>query len=371
MTKQRRNIFNTGAPPPIRDRWTARPTGTGDEAEAGAGALLRWAVRRQPLDSEQLAAIQRRLHDEGRGTRAGWTATESRLRHRVWQLAMALALLLVGGGLMAGASRFIDWPVGRPPARSVSPPPPAMPAAPVHRTRAPAPPPLLEPAVVAAPAIARASAPTRRAPSVTALSPAETSAQPPAFEGPAPAAPPPSLSPIAEEAVLLGTALRKLRQDNDPGAALALLDKHAARFAAAGALGAEAKQTRIEALLRLGQHGPALTLLDTLTPAASGPGRELLATRGELRSRAGRCAEALADFETLLAASAGTSSGDAIAERALYGRAGCRARRGDSRGARADLDSYLQRFPSGRFAADARAALLPVKGLDDSSHEVK
>jgi hypothetical protein len=195
---------------------------------------------------------------------------------------------------------------------------------------------------------------------------AEPPAQPPAFEAPADA---PGLSPIAEEAVLVGTALRKLRQDNDPGAALVLLDKHDARFAA-GALGAEAKQTRIEALLRLGQQGSALSLLDTLAPAASGYGRELLATRGELRSRAGRCVEALADFETLMA-SGGTSSADAIAERALYGRAGCRVRRGDSRGARADLESYLARFPSGRFAADARAALRPVKGLGDSSHEVK
>jgi len=367
MTHQRRDILTTGDPPPIRDRWTARPAAADDEGNAGA--LLRQAVRRQPLDSDQLAAIHRRLQEESRGTRPGWRpgGRQRMFRYRVWQVAIGLALVLIGGGLMAAASHYLDWPVLRPAARPVSAPPIRTPAPVVQRTRAAPAPETPAPNVVAPPAIAQALVPARRAPTMRTDSSAATSAQPLAFA----ASPPPEVSPIAEEAVLLGTALRKLRQDNDPRAALALLDKHGARFATAGALAAEANQTRIEALLRLGQHAPALELLDTLTPAPSGRGRELLATRAELRSRADRCADALADFGALMASPVAAASGDVITERALYGRAGCRARRGDTQGARADLETYLQRFPSGRFADDARAALRPLKGLGDSSHEVK
>ena len=112
---------------------------------------------------------------------------------------------------------------------------------------------------------------------------------------------PPAVSAIAEEAALVGAALRKLREQDDAAGALALLDARDARFGAAGTLADEARTTRVEALLRLGQHGRALALLDAAAPRPSGRGRALLATRGELRADAGRCREADADFDALLA----------------------------------------------------------------------
>jgi regulator of sirC expression with transglutaminase-like and TPR domain len=75
--------------------------------------------------------------------------------------------------------------------------------------------------------------------------------------------------------------------------------------------------------------------------------------RGELRAGAGRLAPAIQDFDAVLA----LGGHDELAGRALYGRGSCRARLGDTPGARADLERYLQLFPRGRFAADAEKAL--------------
>jgi hypothetical protein len=46
-----------------------------------------------------------------------------------------------------------------------------------------------------------------------------------------------------------------------------------------------------------------------------------------------------------------------LAERALRGRAVCRMRGGDRSAAEPDLRAYVQRFPSGKFAARARELL--------------
>ena len=159
---------------------------------------------------------------------------------------------------------------------------------------------------------------------------------------------------MAEEAALVGAALRKLRGQADAAGALELLDARDGRFGAAGTLAEEARTTRIEALLRLGQHGRALALLDAAAPRPTGRGRALLETRGELRADAGRCGDAVADFDSLLGDDAAS---DDPAERALYGRAACRVRLGDNDAARADLDAYLSRFPGGRYEGRARAAL--------------
>jgi hypothetical protein len=177
----------------------------------------------------------------------------------------------------------------------------------------------------------------------------EDVAPPPAASAPAPA------SPLAEESALLARALRVLQQDHDPAAALKLFDEHAARFPA-GPLATEERIGRVEALLQLGHPDEALALLDPMTLPSKGRRRDMLVTRGELRARAGRCAEALIDFGVALTSEA---HDDAAAERALYGRGACRARLGDSDGARSDLTTYLARFPSGRFAADVRAMLRP------------
>jgi hypothetical protein len=160
-------------------------------------------------------------------------------------------------------------------------------------------------------------------------------------------------SPLAQESELLAGALQKLRRDADPGGALALLEAHDARFAA-GPLAPEAARARIEALLKLRRNAEALALLDHAALAASGSGRDLLIARAELRSAAGRCAAAVADLDRLLA---GDRPLDPITERALWGRAACRATTRDAPGARNDLRAYLTLFPEGRFAGDARAAL--------------
>jgi TolA-binding protein len=133
-----------------------------------------------------------------------------------------------------------------------------------------------------------------------------------------------------------------------------MLDQHRARFGAKGALEPEARVTRIEALLRLGRHDQALALLDAQALTPTGVGREMLVARAELRAEKGRCGAALNDFNLLLATEAPP---DLVTERALYGRATCRAQQSDWAGARSDLEHYLARFPKGRFADQARTAI--------------
>lgn len=148
--------------------------------------------------------------------------------------------------------------------------------------------------------------------------------------------------------------MRKLREENDATAALIILDEHDRRFASSGSLEGEANLTRIEAWMRTGQHPRALARLDALALQSLGQARELLAARADLRAEVGRCKEARVDFDALLGPEAPR---DSVTERALFGRASCRARGGDELGARADLERYLARFPEGRFAPAARAAL--------------
>jgi TolA-binding protein len=80
---------------------------------------------------------------------------------------------------------------------------------------------------------------------------------------------------------------------------------------------------------------------------------EVVVLRGELAADAGDCAAATIDFNRTLAA----PGSPGLEERALYGRAACRLRDGDRVAARADFERYLERFPRGKFAAHARAAL--------------
>jgi hypothetical protein len=167
----------------------------------------------------------------------------------------------------------------------------------------------------------------------------------------APVAPVPGPSRLAEESRLVGEALRRLGTDHDPRGALDTLDRYLAAFPA-GRLRPEADRARIEALLGLGRRRPALSLLDRMPPAELGDGAIRVA-RGELRAEGDRFAEAISDFDAALAA----HNGGALDERALYGRAVCRARRHDRGGATRDYHDYLTRFPGGRFAADATRAL--------------
>ena len=321
------------------DRWTARPVPTDapTDAEDHAGLLLRRAVVRQPLSSGALAEVWRRLPD-------GRPAPRRRL---VLRVSLALVLFLSGGGVVMSATVLRHWS----PFRRATESPRVAPdgSTPRHRRAVPAPTPAVEQAFVAPEAtIAAPTADTLRR--VHAPRPVEP---------PAPIAPPAAIEPqrpslIAEESALLGAAMHRLRERDDAAGALALLDEHDGRFGKTGPLSREANTTRIEALLRLGRFPGALALLDAIALRPTGHARDLLATRGELRAEAARCPEALSDFEALLEKDPGH---DLVAERALYGRAACRARLGESADARRDLEAYLARFPQGRYAARARAAL--------------
>jgi hypothetical protein len=317
-------------------RWIHRPrSGETTDAVDRAGLLLRSAVMKEPLDASTLADIRSRLPDGRPAPR----------RLLVLRFGVAIALFLAGGGVVMSATLLGHWaPFHREPAAA----PPAAPAMPA-RTRAVAPPPVVaepDPAPpTAAPEPARRARPAR-SPTLEPAAPEE-----PPLPAAAPAATP---SPIAEEAALVAGALRTLRERGDAAGALALLDQRDARFGAQGKLGVEARTTRVEALLRLDEKAQALALLDGTTLRPSGRDRALLATRGELRAGTGRCREAVADFDAVLADDA---AADDAAERALYQRGACRSRLGDGDAARADLQDYLARFPAGRYAEAARAAL--------------
>ncbi|HJX53151.1 MAG TPA: hypothetical protein VJ801_10330 [Polyangia bacterium] len=313
---------------PIRHRWTTQPPGDSDEARAGA--LLRSAKVVLPFGTKNLAEVAARLRSRERRLSRKWA----------WQIAIAVGLLLFGGAVSAAVMHFLRGP-------SVGPSPPdtqvSMPASGTVRRRH----------VVAAPTPSPAALPMPEPPPVSGGGekpesvPGKASPEPP----PAPLANP---SALAQESRLLAGAIHKLRQERNPGQALAMLDQHRARFGAKGALEPEAKVTRIEALLRLGRHDQALGLLDAQVLTAAGVGREMLVARAELRAEKGRCGAALNDFNLLLAAE---TPPDLVTERALYGRATCRAQQGDWAGARSDLEHYLARFPKGRFADQARTAI--------------
>ena len=225
-----------------------------------------------------------------------------------------------------------------------------------------------------------APAPTPLAPATETQAPmqapAPTSPPPAAFSPPGTAPRPESKAPILAlatahrpaaapvpaaastlfptEAELLAQAIRALRRDGNPDGALALLDRHGGRLAS-GPLAPEAAAVRIEALLQARRTSAALAALDRF-PLDGVPGREeWRIVRAELRGRADRWSEAESDFS--LALTGGTERlRDELVERALWGRATARARQGNASGARADQALYLQRFPDGRFAVQARRA---------------
>jgi hypothetical protein len=171
---------------------------------------------------------------------------------------------------------------------------------------------------------------------------------------PMPAIPAPKQpSALTVEAASLERAVKALRHDHDAASALWLIDQHLAAWPR-GILVREAQLTRTEALLHLGRRGEALEGLDRIPLSGMPRAREFAVIRGELRAEAHRCGEAMRDF------AAAADGSDELAERALVGRADCRAQNGDDAGARAELQKYLRRFPDGKFAARARSVSFPA-----------
>ncbi len=208
----------------------------------------------------------------------------------------------------------------------------------------------------------KVAAPTPRAPEPVAPPVLPPPARPEVTSAPPP---PPTRrearpeNALLEEAKLLGKAVEQLRREQNPKAALATLQRYFSRYPR-GELRGEAEVTRVEALLGSGRSAEALTHLEQLSRSGfAGLPRplELALQRAQLLADAGRAPEATRAFSEVLA----QHPAPALEERALFGRAVCRARAGDEEGMRADLEEYLRRFPDGRFAAEARERLKPER----------
>lgn len=326
---------------PIRERWTAREPGSGDEETAGA--LLRLAQRPCPISDRKLAEIRERVRSRSRH-RAYGLPPRSRFR----QMAVAAGLVLLGGVLSALALGLLHRV-----SKTESAAPAALPASTRHFTgdTTKTAEPLSQAATPEVPARAQPESPDL-VPGPVSEVPSRSTRIVAVRESPGPA---PGSSALARESRLLALAIAKLRRDHEPGQALAILDQHRAEFGS-GALAQEANATRIETLLQLGRNGQALALLDAQTLSTRGVAGEMLVARAELRADQGRYSAALRDFDQLLS---GRGQTDSVAERARYGRATSRAKSGDWDGARADFQQYLREFPQGRFAERARGSLAP------------
>jgi tetratricopeptide (TPR) repeat protein len=148
--------------------------------------------------------------------------------------------------------------------------------------------------------------------------------------------------PLDAEARQLGQALHQLRIEKNPDAALEALADYQRRFPG-GQLSEEARLAELDANLALGRPDRALELLDS--PPGAGPAprqAELDLLRAGLLVDLGRCGEALPALTRHVDATAGSAH---LAARALYLRALCAARDGDSIASRRDLEDYLRRFP--------------------------
>jgi hypothetical protein len=320
------------------------------------------AARRTPPSADALDRIAFRVKTsrEPPFTAARW---------RVW--AAASLLLLVGGAAGAAVATFVikrpmtgglidaegkrarAWTQLAHNRSGAEPPSPQAPSPPAAAATGPA----------TKPAPAQTfSAPMQlamRGPAVSAR--VQELAPTPKVSPPLPVSPPPTLPlpPVlppptgaGAEARILRSALTAAHRQDDPAAALTLLDQYDALFPK-GRLRAEAMLARAYSLRRLGRDDELLRLLERMPFADMPREAELRLLLGELLMPRGRYAEAAKDFEATLAASAS----DGLVERALLGRAACRSHLGDSQGARADLTRYLERFPAAPRAAEVRASL--------------
>ena len=169
---------------------------------------------------------------------------------------------------------------------------------------------------------------------------------------PRPASAPASASTaLGRETALLDVAVTALRQRRDAAGALRALDQFEAQFPQ-GLLAGEAQRARVDALLLLGRQDQALAALKGMELLPVGRGLELVLIRAELQAQRD-CLPAVADFSLVLGGEAPSS----FRERALWGRAACRAQLGRAHEAGDDARAYLTHFPRGRFQERARRLL--------------
>jgi hypothetical protein len=337
------------------ERWMSRAEG-GTDVEDRLAALIRAGEPARELGPVGRARVWSRLR---RGSRSRRPLTSLR-----W--GVAIAVLLTSGLVIGAMSARRWWPErsAGTPAPGPAEPHPAHAArhrgerteqaaalpdaitaedAPPIADPAPKPSPVQVARAIADPGLPPSSAPRSATPSSRAHGSRGTRARDLAL-APREA----SASELAAETPLLSEALTRLRQKRDARGALATLDVYRARYPD-GTLKHEAETARVDALLLLGRDDEALAELRRLRLQAQGRDLELRLIRGELTA-ATDCARAAADFDRVLA----ERTPPAFAERALHGRAACRARLGDEAGAQSDLAEYLRRFPAGRFAPEAR-----------------
>jgi TolA-binding protein len=314
-------------------RWTDSPTAMGN---GGLGELLRAVEAPTALSAAALAQVHARL----RASRSS-----SSVPRRVREAVLAGVMLMAGSSLAVAGWGVTEWWSGRvqhQPRALVGPG-----AAPVGLRSS------SKRAAAARPAPAPLE--SAKSPELSSVGLGSVVAFPVAKGSQSRNAALADSSALASESSALEGALVKLRREHDAQGALALLDQSEPLFAR-GALALEAQVARVDALLLLGRQGEALAILERLPLAHIGRGGELRLQRAELRAKSD-CGLALADFDVLVRQALASP----LAERALYGRAVCEARVGDSQAQRDFLD-YISRFPEGRFADQARKALARLPG---------
>jgi len=197
------------------------------------------------------------------------------------------------------------------------------------------------PAFQSEPSVPASPLPARRELAPPAASPTVASVAPPRAETPN--------RRLPGDPVLFGQALRKLRSEGDPTAALTVLQEHAQAYPRS-ALASERGALEVEALLALHRDREALQRLDGMALDKLPRSGERFVVRGELRAAARRWQEAKADFDRALSRVSGSP---AWYERALWGRGVSHLRCGEQEPGMADIERYHDLYPKGRFAAEA------------------
>jgi len=325
-------------PPRLLGTGGARGPAQSPHEQRAADILRRVGEPTQPsahaLESVERAVLERAV---GRGGPA-------RRRRAIPRLAWALSGVLMSSGALAGwfTARHSQLAlVSADHARRLAPAPAARPERTVGESEGPS---LVPPSPV--PAVPERSDRPRRASRSSAIRPPS---RPLALSSAADAS---RAASLGAEGALLTKALRALREDGNPSAALATLDEYVQTYPQ-GRLLHEAAVARLEALVLGGHRDRALEALEGGLTALAPLGRSEMVLRGELRAAAGRLEGARDDFY----ASSSRGGSDDVAARALLDLARMQQALGDRAGADGNLRRYLVSFPRGAGAEEARRAL--------------